>query len=339
MSSNKENIDDLDFLSMEFKNKLKKIASEMSSFLLLSTFRDMERDWFHADRKAFDAVKNLFEMMGDRISELIKEMFDDGLVLASTQKRSVLKYLYVETEKNRTAIRLPLCSRTFFEKIFNKYSPDTDGTPSPNNNKRSRQEKMPIGRMAAFKKIKLNPKVYIALTFKQVGVFPTLALNGSNEKGKGAFQTTYGNELYKTTPRNTVDENANSLTVLPSNKTVRSEEKNADSKSANQKSTNLWEASSSKACKEEKKQKMKNEQGLNSVVDRAAAVKKEENELKKPIKHEAEKKVAKQNRGHELFGNDSDDAEADSDVEITGSYTVAIPDEKKFVSFNKSSIE
>lgn len=326
-SYNKENIDELNFLSTEYKNKLKKIASEMSSFLLLSTFRDAERDWFYADREAFDAFKILFDMMGDRISKLIKEMFDGGLVLTSTQKISVLKYLNAETEKNRAATRLLFCSRTFFEKIFNKHSPETE---SLNNNKRP-HEQMPIGGTATFKKIKLNSGLYISLGFQPIGVISTFPLNGTSEQGRAVFQTTYSNEVYTSPLCSKVDANANSLVEMPGNETARSGEKKTNFKTPNQETTKLCKASPSKACKEEEKQKMKI--NLSSVVGHASAVKKEEKELNKPIKLEAKKKVPKQNRGRELFGNDSDDAGADSDVEITGSYIVAIPDEKKFVSF------
>lgn len=330
MSYNKDNIDELYFLSMEFKNKLKKIASEMSSFLLLSTFRDLERDWFHADRKACDAVKILFELMGDRISELIKEMFDEGLVLTSIQKKNVLKYLNAETEKNRVAIRLQHCSRTFFEKMFDKFSSETAGAHSPNNNKRPHGENTPILGIAPCKKIDMNPKLYISLTIQPtLRVFPTFASNGNNGQGEGAFQTMHRNEIYKIPSRNTVDANANTLTEMPRNKTIP-EKKKSESKSPNQQPVKLCMAIPSKACNEVGTQKINNDKSLNSIVDCATAVKKEEND--KPIKIEAKKKVAKQNRGRELFGNDSDDV--DSDVEITGSYTVAIPDEKKIVSFS-----
>lgn len=303
----------------------------MLSFLLLSTFRDLERHWFHADRKACDAVKILFEMMGDRISKLIKEMFDEGLVLTSGQKKSVLKYLNAETEKNRVAFRLQHCSRTFFAKIFDKFSSETAGAQSPNNNKRPHEENTPILGIVPCKKMNRNPKLFISLTIQPtLRVFPTFAYNGNNGQGEGTFQTMHANEIYKTPSRNTVDANANTLTEMPRNRTIHPEKKKSESKSPNQQSIKLCIATPSKACNEVGKQKINNDKSLNSVVDWAAAVKKEK--IDKPIKLEAKKKVAKQNRGRELFGNDSDDA--DSDVEITGSYTVAIPDEKKFVSFN-----
>lgn len=119
-----QEIDNLHFLSMECKEKLNEIVFQISKFILLSTVRELEQECCAADSKAHAPEKLLFDMKGDQISNLIKAMFDDGLVLAAEEKEAVLNYLFVKTQQNRAVTRLHNCASTFFKNIFDKYSGD-----------------------------------------------------------------------------------------------------------------------------------------------------------------------------------------------------------------------
>lgn len=134
MSHQKRNASELSLLSNKYKNKLNKIAIEMSKLIFFDTFRDLEKDWCSTDSKVRMAIDDLFKLKHKRISSLIGALFVDGLVLTPAEKETMEKYLFVQTEQERRSMCLRRCSRTFFNKMIGKHS---GGLHRPRRNKRS----------------------------------------------------------------------------------------------------------------------------------------------------------------------------------------------------------
>lgn len=114
--------DELNFLSQKCKDKLNEITSSMSNFILLSTFREAEKELFKTDTAAHYSIESLCELKQIQITKLVQDVVDEcnWLTLPAHRKRTVLEHLFVQTEKNRVACRLDRCSHTFFKKIFEK---------------------------------------------------------------------------------------------------------------------------------------------------------------------------------------------------------------------------
>lgn len=112
----------LNFLSQKWENKLNIIAMEMSKFILLSTFREAEKDFLNAEANARDSIATLFELKQTQITKLVQEIVNDAewMTLLPNRKQFVLNHLFEQTEKNRRACRLEKCSETFFKKVFDK---------------------------------------------------------------------------------------------------------------------------------------------------------------------------------------------------------------------------
>lgn len=218
MSHKNKNIDELHFLSLERKQGLNKIVSEMSSFLLLSTFRDIEKKWCDADSTAHEAVKILFRMKGDQISDLLKTILNDGLVLTQTQKTTVLSYLYTQTEKKRASTRPNKCSRNFFQTIFDKCSNEMNQKNNDNNKKRpleasnERDRLKKLNMNAAYKSIAtLIPSGVIQ--FESVGISPSCVLMAV--PFHPGIAASFNQTVYNPSPRQMID--AQCISLPPSN--------------------------------------------------------------------------------------------------------------------------
>lgn len=331
MSHENENIDELHFLSLKRKQALNRIVSEMSSFLFLSTFRDMEKKWCDADSTAHRTVKTLFRLKGDRICDLMKTILDGGLLLTETQKKAVLSYLYTQTEKNREAMRPNKCSRNFFQTIFDKCVYEMKPNKNNNNKKRPREAsderdpskklKLNAARIEAYKSIAtLIPSGIVHLNgphmeFQSVGISPSCVLMAVPFHPDIA--TALSHTLYNPTSRHITD--AQCISLPPSN-THSATKKEMPQSSEGQ-------PIPVKPCKKDEKEK---ENKTKSVVDHNT-------DLKRLIPPTEEKKKTnipteemKQNQNRKPVGTSNDDY--DSDIEITGIYMVTTPAVKKYVS-------
>lgn len=389
MSHNIEN--ELAFLPAEFKNKLNKITVEMSKFIVLSTFRNLEANWCATDAKAKIAVNTVFSMKGRQICHLIKQMLGGGLVLTPDQKKSVLKYLYARTELIRSGMTLDNCSTTFFEIIFDKYL-GGEGEPKTNN-KRPREEgnaraRVPLKRIKPNEINKSRKSITVIAFMPTVGMMPTNGYNMPFPYGKISCTAQHGNPQYRRPhfgqalygglirsvashtviypqpraqaeiPRETViPSSGNIAPPQPPNKPVepialkvfkkeeKKEIKMEIKKETPSASTEVVvfapmkkekkfaqpqppketraEPIDVKLCKKEEKKEIKMEfkKEMPSTSNGGAepgAIKEEKTE---PSHGESKKNLLEPIRRRELFGKDDDDP----DVEITGSYTVAIP--------------
>lgn len=329
MSHNNEN--ELDFLSIEFKGKLNKISMEMSKYILLSTFRNLEVEWCAADAKAGKSVKILFDLKGRQICHLIKEMFNGGLVLTPAQRTAVLNYLYAQTERIRAGTRLHSCSRNFFKSIFEKYLGRDE---QQINRKRPREDNNNARTRAPLKKLKPNetnnPRTTIAVialgflppTFNRPFYPGKMSCNAQYGNAQHGIRQ-YGNLFYRATARTIIYPKPYSLVEIPRNMAGISAVENKPAPQPSMEKS--AEPITLKTCKKEEKKEIKEEMPSTSTSVFPAAVKKEETEPGKPADREAKKK----NRNRELFGNFGDDS--DSDIEIIGSYTIGVPADKKFV--------
>lgn len=116
------NSDELSFLSKNCKDKLNEITASMANFIVLSTFRDAEKELFKAEKTARDSIETLYELKQVQITKLVQDVVDEcnWLTLPAHRKRTVLVHLFEQTEKSRIACRLDRCSHTFFKKMFEK---------------------------------------------------------------------------------------------------------------------------------------------------------------------------------------------------------------------------
>lgn len=188
MSHNNEN--ELAFLSAECISKLNKISVEMSKFIVLSTFRNMETKWCATDAKAKKAVTTLFSMKGRQICHLIKQLLSGGLVLTPDQRKAVLNYLYARTERIRSGMVLDNCSTTFFKILFDKYL-GSDGEPNKNN-KRPREES------ATRETNKPRKSIRVIAFMPTVGMMPMNGCNYCNTPyGKIPFNAQHGNIQFR----------------------------------------------------------------------------------------------------------------------------------------------
>lgn len=121
--------DGLNFLSIKSKNKLNEIAYETANFILISKFKRMDEKWLKANVEATETVRNLSNLKSNQIVNLVKDLYDDCSQLSAEQEKSVLKYLYEQTDKKSMACRLGVCNRDFYDPILRKFA-----KPDPNRN-------------------------------------------------------------------------------------------------------------------------------------------------------------------------------------------------------------
>lgn len=114
--------DGLQFLSIKAKNKLNEIAYETANFILISKFKRMDEKWLKANVEATETVRTLNNLKSKQIFNLFKELYDDCSQLSAEQEKSVLKYLYKQTDKKSLACRLGVCNRDFYDPILHKFA-------------------------------------------------------------------------------------------------------------------------------------------------------------------------------------------------------------------------
>lgn len=112
--------DGLHFLSKTAKNKLEEIAEGTANFILISKFKRSEEKWLNANGEAKETVTTLSSLKSNHIFKLVGELYDNCSQLSPGQEKTILKYLYQQTDKKSLACRLGVCIRDFYEPIFLK---------------------------------------------------------------------------------------------------------------------------------------------------------------------------------------------------------------------------